>query len=295
MDRMFRLKCGSIELQGYEWKPEQPKAVVCLIHGIGEHARRYDRVGSVFKSVGLGLLGMDLRGHGLSKGVKGHTAPRTEILSDVDKLIEYAKEEYPGLPIVLYGHSMGGNIALDYRMRGTFRSLPVCYVITSPWLVLNRKIPSYLYQFSKMMATIKPDFKMNSKIKSENLGNSSILSNEENKHLKHGKISVRTALDGFEIADRLLDEQFGSEDRSLLQPFLLMQGDGDKICDPEGSRRFAKLEENRCTYLEWKGLSHEIHNGGPNSDGLEVINMMAEWIIQYGLGFGQEASGTKME
>ena len=229
---------------------------------------------------GLGLMGIDLRGHGLSPGKRGHTAPRSEILQDVDQLIEYARENYPGLPILLYGHSMGGNIALDYRRRGKHRSLIKACMITSPWLILQRNIPWYLYQFSKAMAVIKPDFTMNAKLKSEDLGNSGILSVQENKHLMHGKITVKTALDGFDTADVLLKQKFPSDDSTTPKPFLLMQGDADKICDPEGSRRLARLEGKNCTYLEWPGLFHEIHNGGTESDGSEVIRTMAEWVLQ---------------
>ena len=59
-----------------------------------------------------------LRGHGRSQGVRGACAPRKEVLKDIDALIEYAQAFYPGVPIVMYGHSMGGNITLDYRARG---------------------------------------------------------------------------------------------------------------------------------------------------------------------------------
>ena len=169
---------------------------------------------------------------------------------------------------------------MDYRNRGKHRSLLAGYVITSPWLILLRKIPCYLYQFSKLMAVFKPDFTMNSKIKSEELGNSGIIAKQENKHLIHGKITVRTALDGFDTADRLLQERVGGDDGAALKPFLLMQGDADQICDPEGSRRLARLEAERCTYIEWPGLYHEIHSGGAESDGTEVIETIAQWIIK---------------
>ncbi|QOX62538.1 lysophospholipase [Anoxybacterium hadale] len=276
----FLLHNGKIQLMGYAWNVDQPKAIACLIHGIGEHAGRYDRIGEALQESEIGLIAVDLRGHGLSAGKRGHTAPRAEILRDIDLLIEYTRKIHPDVPIVLYGHSMGGNLALDYRNRGKYRSLLEGYVITSPWLILMRKIPFYLYQFSKLMAVFKPDFTMNSKIKSEELGNSGIIAKQENKHLIHGKITVRTALDGFDTADRLLRERVGGDDGAALKPFLLMQGDADQICDPEGSRRLARLEAERCTYIEWPDLYHEIHSGGAESDGAEVIETIAQWIIK---------------
>ncbi|MDF3001415.1 MAG: hypothetical protein K0Q48_1534 [Bacillota bacterium] len=276
----FQLHNGQVPLTGYVWTVDQPKAVACLVHGIGEHAGRYDRIGEAFQEYGICLIGVDLRGHGLSAGKRGHTAPRAEILRDIDLLIDHTRKIYPNVPIVLYGHSMGGNLALDYRNRGKYRSVPAGYVITSPWLILLRKIPFYLYQFSKLMAVFKPDFTMNSNIKNEELGNSGIIAKQENKHLMHGKITVRTALDGFETADRLLQERVSADGSAALKPFLLMQGDADQICDPEGSRRLARLEAEHCTYMEWPDLYHEIHSGGAVSDGTEVIEVIAQWIIR---------------
>ncbi len=277
MYRNFQLDRGD-HLIGYEWKGARPKAVVCLVHGIGEHAGRYDRIGEAFKENEIAMVGMDLRGHGLSLGKRGHTSPRELIFKDIDLLIKFTQDEYPDLPIFIYGHSMGGNITLDYRKRGFHRTVPQSFIVTSPWILLQRKIPRYLYLFSKMMATVKPDFLMNSEIKDEALGNRNIIDLQPNHHLRHGKISVKTALEGIEIGAALLDDSLKIRGSGPLRPFLLMQGDADKICDPEGSRRIAALEQELCTYIEWEGLYHEIHNGSQTSDGMDVIRTMIDWV-----------------
>lgn len=279
MFRNFELRSGfDRQLMGYEWRVENANTVVCLVHGIGEHAGRYDRTGEAFKESGIALIGMDLRGHGLSYGKRGHTAPRESILRDVDLLIDFAENEYPSTPILLYGHSMGGNIALDYRRRGSHRTVPQGYIITSPWLILQRKIPRYLYQFSKIMAMIKPDFLMDSEIKDATLGNQDIIEKQVNRHLRHGKISVQTALDGIETGEALLNGTLEIRGEGPLRPFLLMQGSADMICNPEGSRILALQEKDLCSYIEWEGLYHEIHNGSPASDGMAVIRAMIDWI-----------------
>jgi len=280
MYRNFQLE-ADIKLIGYEWKGDQPSSVVCLIHGIGEHAGRYDRIGEVFKECGIALVGMDLRGHGLSSGKRGHTSPRKSILKDIDGLIEYCQREYPDLPLFLYGHSMGGNIALDYRKRGKYRTAPRGSIVTSRRIILQRKIPKYLYLFSEIMAMVKPDFLMNSEIKDEVLGNKDIIDKQSNQHLRHGKISVKTALEGIEIGEALLNNSLEIVGEGPLKPLLLMQGDADKICDPEGSRMIALLEGDLCTYVEWEGLYHEIHNGSPTADGMDVIMAMIDWINNY--------------
>ncbi|MBP6492251.1 MAG: alpha/beta fold hydrolase [Clostridia bacterium] len=274
----FRLLESENKLVGYQWEISQPLAVVCLIHGIGEHAGRYDRIGEAFKKAGIAMVGMDLRGHGLSSGKRGHTAPRKEILGDIDLLLLDIQKKYPEVPVFLYGHSMGGNIALDYRRRGRYRTVPKAYLITSPWILLQRKIPSYLYRFCKMLSKIKPDFQMNSKIEPSDLGNIGIISKQEHSELVHGKISVQTAVEGIEIAEALMNSQLEIIGEEPLRPFLLMHGSADKVCNPEGSRIIARLEKDLCQYVEWKGLYHEIHNGSPNSDGTEVIREMIDWM-----------------
>lgn len=280
MYRNFELE-SDMKLIGYEWKGDRSRSVVCLVHGIGEHAGRYDRIGEAFKESGIALVGMDLRGHGLSSGKRGHTSPRKSILMDIDGLIEFCRREYPGIPLFLYGHSMGGNIALDYRRRGTYRSIPHGYIITSPWVILQRKIPRYLYLFSEIMAKVKPDFLMNSEIKDETLGNKDIIDRQENHHLRHGKISVKTALEGIETGEALLNGSLEIRGEGPLKPFLLMQGTADAVCDPEGSRILAQHEKELCSYIEWEGLYHEIHNGSPSSDGMVVIRAMIDWIQSF--------------
>ena len=57
---------------------------------------------------------------------------------------------------------------------------------------------------------------------------------------------------------------------------LLMHGTDDKVCSINGSKKIAAVED--CEYVEWPGLYHEIHNGGADSTGDEVIEKMIRWI-----------------
>lgn len=277
MYRNFELE-SEIKLAGYQWKCDCPEYVVCLIHGIGEHAGRYDRTGEAFNEAEIDMVGVDLRGHGHSPGTRGHTSPRSDVLADIDRLMEYIKKEYHELPVFIYGHSMGGNIALDYRKRGRYRNAPAGYIISSPWILLQRKIPKYLYLFALGMSKVKPDFRMRAKIKPEQLGNAEIILKQGDFHLVHDSITVKTALEGLEIAELLMNDRLETKGDEQLRPMLLMHGDADMICDPEGSRILARLEKESCSFIEWPGLYHEIHNGSPDSDGMEVIRAMIDWI-----------------
>lgn len=270
-------KKDGLKIVGYHWRQENPKGLVYIIHGLGEYAGRYDkRLAGTFLAEGYSLLSMDLRGHGISGGVRGHAAPRLDILADIDALIAYGESLYPDVPAFLYGHSMGGNIALDYRLRGSKRDSLRAYIISAPWLRLVKPVKFPLYQAGILLSKIKPDFALNSAIDEELLGNPESVGSYSKNPLVHDKVSALTAMENIRAADSIL----GTVPESAADlPFLLMHGTNDGVCDIEGSRHLAKLSGSCCTYVEWSGLSHEIHNGGGDSSGDEVIARMVEYAV----------------
>lgn len=81
------------------WDPDhQPKAVVGLVHGLGEHTGRYEHVGAAFTQAGYTLLGFDQRGHGKSEGARGHTPSYDALMDDIRELLAQAEKRYPGAP-----------------------------------------------------------------------------------------------------------------------------------------------------------------------------------------------------
>lgn len=269
------------KIQGYSWPFEDPQKVACIVHGIGEYGGRFDRVAERFRQQGIASLALDLRGHGDSIGKKGHCAPRNEVLADISALLEYASHLYPQKDIVLYGHSMGGNIVLDYRNRGAMNDKLSAYIISAPWIRLVRPVPAALYKLVKLIARFAPSFTISSEVNENTLGHPQSVKPYKDNPMVHNRISALCAVDGFEIGLRLEDGTQEDNGRASAIPLLLMHGDADKICSIEGSRRIAKrLAEkgDAITYIEWPGLFHEIHNGNTDSRGDEVIDKMIEWI-----------------
>ncbi len=269
------------KIQGYSWPLENPDKVVCIVHGIGEYGGRFDRVAEKFREANIAVLAHDQRGHGDSIGKKGHCAPRKEVLEDVSALILYAQEKYPGKPIVLYGHSMGGNVTLDYRARGGFNDVPCGYIISAPWIRLVRPIPKALYVLVKSLAKVVPEMTISSSVDEKILGNPLTVKPYVENPMVHNRISVACAVDGFEIGLGLEDGSCEDNGKASKVPTILMHGDADRICDVNGSRNIAKrLTEkgDAFEYVEWPGLYHEIHNGNKESTGDEVIAKMIEWV-----------------
>lgn len=94
--------------------PDNPKAVVVVVHGLAEHCGRYDYVTRAFNQAGYGVYRFDNRGHGRSGGERAYVDSFHDYFDDADVVVEKARADYPNLPVFLLGHSMGGFIAAGY-------------------------------------------------------------------------------------------------------------------------------------------------------------------------------------
>ncbi len=98
------------------WAPEdaEPRAVLMIVHGLAEHAGRYQHVVEAFLSEGYVIYGHDHRGFGKSGGARGHWERFEDVLKDMDMVEDVARDEYPDLPFGMFAHSMGGTIGVQY-------------------------------------------------------------------------------------------------------------------------------------------------------------------------------------
>ncbi|MDR2771708.1 MAG: lysophospholipase [Clostridiales Family XIII bacterium] len=261
MFESFQLKSGKTGLLGYRWEAANPMAVVCLLHGVGEYAGLFDDFAEGLKTYEISTFSFDLRGHGGSVGRRGHTGPRKTVLQDVDSLIAYAHAAHTALPIMLYGHSLGGNIALHYRLRGRLSALPAAYIAASPWLVLCHKIPPWLYLLVKAAARVKPDLSLAAGMGADLVENAQILEAMRGDKLIHDRISALTALESYDTGNDLLNRRIADHYGGNERPLFLMHGTADRICSIEAARAFAAAEGERCTLIEWEGYPHELHLG----------------------------------
>jgi alpha-beta hydrolase superfamily lysophospholipase len=99
------------------WSVDSPVRVIVIAHGIGEHGGRYEHVAQRFAADGATVYAPDHAGHGRSGGEFGHIESVEELADDLGLVIDLAREENPGLPLVLVGHSLGGLISTRYLQR----------------------------------------------------------------------------------------------------------------------------------------------------------------------------------
>ena len=258
-----------LELYARGWKPEAPKAVVVLVHGHGEHVNRYNHVADAFTKAGYAMQGFDLRGHGQSAGQRGHTPNYESLMNDITDFIGDAQRRYPGLPVFLYGHSMGGNQAINYVLRSPQGLKGV--IATGPWLRLAFDPPAAQVIAAKLLNSIASSFSMANGLSQTSLSRDpEVVSKYAADPLVHDKISPRlyTGIYG----SGLWALEHAAE---LKIPMLLMHGSGDKITSAPASQEFAQKAGNLVTLRIWDGFYHEIHN---EPEKAEVIQVMVDWL-----------------
>jgi alpha-beta hydrolase superfamily lysophospholipase len=106
-----------IELYYQSWSPDsEPKAFVAIVHGVGEHGGRYAHVVDALPPAGYALYAFDQRGHGRSPGRRVHIDSWTQYREDLRAFLRMVARQADGKPVVVYGHSMGALVVLDYLL-----------------------------------------------------------------------------------------------------------------------------------------------------------------------------------
>lgn len=262
---------GGRQFHFRHWPAGQSKAVLCIVHGLGEHSGRYDRYAEFLNNRKISCLAIDLPGHGMTGGRKGHFSSLQETFDGVDALIAKAGELHAGLPVFLLGQSMGGNIVLNYALR---KPKGIAGVIAqSSWIRLHEQPSTALLRFAKFMKGIFPAFAQSNGLNPLDLATSpEVAKAYKADPLVHDRISVAAGLTMLEAA-RFLDTFSGE----FPVPLLLMHGTADRITDFQGSASLAE----RCTgdvQLElYEGFYHELHN---EPIAKEVMGRVAGWMLE---------------
>lgn len=266
----WRMKSKGVGLFVHAFPSKNPpKAIICMIHGHGEHIERYEHLAKALNNANYSFIGFDHRGHGQSEGVRGHTPSYETLLDDIDTFLAKIAEDYPDLPRILYGHSMGGNLVLNYILR---RNPAIKGVIaTGPWIKLAFEPPTIQVFLGKMMDKIYPAFIQASGLETSNLSHDpEVVRAYEEDSFVHNKISARLFVGMYESGLWALDH---AAEFSL--PLLLMHGGADKITSAEASREFAAKAGDGVTLKIWDNLYHEIHNEPEQAD---VFKTIIDWL-----------------
>jgi alpha-beta hydrolase superfamily lysophospholipase len=267
----FELKTfDGLSLYGQSWQPEeQSKAVICLVHGLGEHSGRYAQVADRLTKAGYTLFSFDWRGHGRSDGQPGHTPSYEALLADIDSLLTEAEKYFPSLPRFLYGFSLAGNLVLNYGLRRK----PVLQGIIAigPWLRLAFEPSVFRMILARVTNQLWPSFSQVRGLDSNDLfRDPEVIRDYKSDPLVHDRISARMFMSISQAGQWALNH---ASEFSL--PLLLMHGGEDRIISAEASREFAEQVTKNCTFKIWDGLHHAIHDE-PEKE--EVLQFLIDWL-----------------
>ena len=266
----FQFNVSNIHLFGQYWKADTSKAVVILVHGMGEHSTRYtDSVIPVFLEHNISVISYDQFGHGKTEGKKGHNPNYKAILDCVDSIVEKAILVFGSIPLFLYGHSMGGNVVINYVLRRKHSFTGV--VATSPFLRLAFQPPAIKLAIGKILQKIAPSLTMGNELNADDISrDKKEVEKYINDPLVHDRISPNYSLTFIETGEWAINNA-----QLLAVPMLLLHGTGDKIISYKASKEFVENTNGTSTLKLFEGAYHELHNDLCRD---EMFKVVIDWI-----------------
>jgi len=260
-------------LPGRVWCAERPRAVVAIVHGLGEHSGRYAALASDLVRARCTVVALDLPGHGESPGPRGDIASWTTVRDHVVPAMFTAPRGLPeqpaNLPRILLGHSMGGVLALDFALAHP-RDL-LALVLSAPAL-RSPMPPWWQLALANVARATTPATGFPNGIDPNGISRDpEVVKAYKDDPRVHDRISPRLYFAFNEARQRCMREA-----RTLQVPTLILQGMGDRLIDPKGALEFAgACPHGMMRFVTLKDVYHEIFN----DHGREaVIRDLAAWL-----------------
>ena len=265
---------GGLRLYRCELAPERgrERALLVLMHGYGEHCRRYDELTGYLVSRGVVVVRMDARGHGRSSGQRGYVRRYAEYVDDLAALVASATARHPKLPLFVLGHSNGGLTAARTLQRGLDGVRGV--VLTSPLLGLrarHRPVPDAL---ARALSWALPRLPLPSGLDAAELTHDLALREA------HGRDPFihRVATPRWYWAATLAGRAALAEAPRLDTPLLVVQGQDDPIVEPALAEQLCeRASTSDKRYLLRPGELHEVLNEVSRR---ALFASVADWIEQ---------------
>ncbi len=239
----------------YSWLPNKKiKVAIGIIHGLGEHSSRYDDFAEYFCKKGYGVYSIDLRGHGKSEGKRGHVNNFKKLIDDSEEMFINIRKENLNVPMVMFGHSLGGCIALNYLCENQSKEIDLA-IISSPWLKTVLELPKFIIYIQKILVVLFPSFTLNNRLDPYHLSKNT---NKVKKYIKDPLVHNRISLKMFSEVNKAIDK-IENESEKINIPVLLLHGKKDNIISFKGTKKISKKINNSKLIL-YEGLYHEPHN-----------------------------------
>jgi len=249
---------------------ESDKAGVVICHGLGEHSGRYGNLFDVLTPEGFSYFALDHRGHGKSEGKRGVILNFDQFVLGVKKLVEFAREKMGKKKLFLFGHSLGGLIAIHYALR--FPESIDALIVSGPALKLSVEVPPVKAALGKLLSGLLPSLALSNELDPNLISHDpEVVRNYVNDPLVHDRISTRLFTEMVRAMEVALNRA-----ASLEMPLLAIHGTADRFTNPEGSKIFFEAVSSKDKTLKfYDGFYHESINETEKEKPLEDIR---QWL-----------------
>jgi alpha-beta hydrolase superfamily lysophospholipase len=251
-----------------------PRGVVVVAHGYAEHFARYGELVRHLTDRGFAVAGMDHRGHGRSEGPRGHCGSIDELIADMRTLADMAAAWWPGVPRLLFGHSMGGLLGFVYLLRhpDTVRGA----ALSAPALRIPDTAPRALQVVARVLGHVAPRVGFRSKLDATLLSRDPAVGEA---YVADPLVHRRGSAGLVRAINAAQAEAFAGA-ATLRVPLLILQGDADRIVDPSGSRDVAARLTGPHELVMLPGYYHELLNE-PVAERARVLGLLDRWFDRW--------------
>jgi alpha-beta hydrolase superfamily lysophospholipase len=263
---------GDLEIYWQAWLPDgDPRAAVVLAHGVSEHSERYAHVGKALSDAGYALYALDQRGHGRSDGDRANIERLDSAVADLLSLVEIAADRHGAKPF-LFGHSMGGAIALAFTLahqdaiRGLLLSGPAVDASAAGAVTLA---------LGRVTSAIAPNLGV-FKVDAEGVSRDPEVVRDyiEDPLVFTGRLPARTVSELGSFANGLAEQL-----PRITLPILIMHGGDDALIPAAASRMVDEgVASQDKTLILYEGLYHEIVN---EPEQARVLADIVDWLNRH--------------
>ena len=243
--------------------------VILLIHGLGEHSGRYLNLIQDFNNKNISVFTIDIRGHGKSEGKRGHSPFYEQLMSDIRYFIEHVTNKTSNQKYFLYGHSMGGNLVINYSLQKDEKINGI--IATSPCIKPAINPPRIKLFMAKLFQKLMPSLTLNNGLDINGISrNLQVVEDYVNDPLNHDKMSVQLGLDIISSGIHALENS-----QDITVPMLVFHGEKDRLTSYDSSEELVENSGSNVKFIGFKDAYHEIHNE-PEKE--ELLRNIFDWI-----------------
>ena len=266
---------NGVSLYAQSWLPEvPPRAVIALVHGIGEHSGRYMNVVEHLVANQYGVYGYDHRGHGNSPGQRGHIDSWEEYRIDLLNFLKMIRVQQPGRPIFLMGHSMGALIALDFIILSEKSELAGEIISGAPIEPVGVAKP-FLVALARILSRLYPRFTIDLDLDQDAISRiPSVVMAYKEDPLVHSKVSARWGTESLATLASVKNQA-----RNINIPLLMIHGEADRLNSARGAKKFSdQIQNHDKEFISYPGGYHELHN---DLDSEKMLSDLLNWINRH--------------